>query len=135
MAIIYDDIRAALEVKLSQIPDIPDIAYENVTYQPTTGTPFVKPKFVPVSRKPAVRGTNPQQLYKGVFRVSCFTPEGKGPAEADELANKVLDVFDATKDINLGATTVCIDYADRDSGFTDSPWYYVTVNIGWFIYA
>ncbi|MCJ8336463.1 MAG: DUF4128 domain-containing protein [Epibacterium sp.] len=135
MASIYNDIRATLEVELSQIPGIPDIAYENVTYQPTTGTSFVKPKFVPVSREPAVRGINPQQLYKGVFRVSCFTPEGRGPAEADELANKIINAFDATKDISFSGTIVCIDYADRDSGFTDSPWYYVTVNIGWFIYA
>ena len=135
MASIYDDIRATLEVRLSQIPDIPTIAYENVPFNPTTGTPFVQPKFVPGSRKPAVRGINPQQLYKGVFRVFCYVPEGRGVSEADSLANKVIEAFDATTDISFGDTIVCIDYADRDSGCLDQPWYYVPVNIGWFIYS
>lgn len=140
MPSIYDDIRAALEVKLSNISGIPDIAYENVSYSPTTGTPFVQPRFIPVSRRAAVRGPNPQQRYEGVFRVFCYVPEGNGPNAADELANKVMDAFDATTDIsftNSGGSTVIVsvDYAERDNGFVDSPWYYVAVNIGWYIYA
>lgn len=140
MPSIYDDIRSALEVKLSNISGIPDIAYENVSYSPTTGTPFVQPKFVPVSRRPAVRGPSPQQRYDGVFRVFCYVPEGNGPAAADDLANKVIDAFDATTDIsftNASSETVfvSVDYAERDNGFTDNPWYYVAVNIGWYAYA
>lgn len=140
MPSIYDDIRSALEVKLSNISGIPDIAYENVSYSPTTGIPFVQPKFVPVSRRPAVRGPNPQQRYDGVFRVFCYAPEGNGPAVADDLANKVIDAFDATTDISfINASNetvfVSVDYAERDNGFTDNPWYYVTVNIGWYAYA
>jgi hypothetical protein len=139
MASIYDDIRAALEVKLSNIAGIPDIAYENVSYSPTTGVPFVQPKFIPVSRRPTTRGLNPQQRYDGVLRVFCYTPEGSGPAAADDLADKVIDAFEATTDIsftNAASETisVSVDYAERDNGFTDTPWYYVAVNIGWYLY-
>jgi len=140
MASIYDDIRAALEVKLSNVSGIPAIAYENLSFSPTTGTPFVQPRLIPVSRRPAVRGLNPQQRYEGVFRVFCYVPEGNGPSAADDLANKVLDAFDAATDISftnaLGRTTiVSVDYAERDNGFIDNPWYYVAVNIGWYVYA
>ena len=135
MAAIYNDIRAALEVHLSQIVGIPEIASENVSYSPTTGTPFVQPRLIPVSRRSAVRGLNPQQRYDGVFRVFCYVPEGNGPAAADYLANLVIDAFDASTDITLGATRVSIDYAERDNGFVDSPWYYVSVNIGYYTYA
>lgn len=140
MASIYDDIRAALEVKLSNVSGIPDIAYENVSYSPTTGQSFVQPRLIPVSRRPAVRGPNPQNRYDGVFRVFCYAPEGEGPAAADDLANKVIDAFDATTDISFtngeGQTViVSVDYAERDNGFVDSPWYFVAVNIGWYIYA
>ena len=135
MASIYDDIRAALEVHLSQVVGIPEIAHENVSYSPTTGTPFVQPRLVPVSRRSAVRGLNPQQRYEGVFRVFCYVPEGNGPSAADNLANLVIDAFDAATDITLGGTRVSIDYADRGNGFVDSPWYYVSVNIGWYIYS
>ncbi len=140
MASIYDDIRAALEVKLSNVSGIPDIAYENVSYSPTTGTPFVQPRLIPVSRRPAVRGINPQNRYDGVFRVFCYAPEGNGPSVADDLADKVIDAFDATTDISFTngsdeTIIVSVDYAERDNGFVDSPWYYVAVNIGWYIYS
>ena len=131
MASIYDDIRAALEVHLSQVVGIPEIAHENVSYSPTTGTPFVQPKLLPLSRRSAVRGLNPQQRY----RVFCYVPEGNGPSAADNLANLVIDAFDAATDITLGGTRVSIDYAERESGFVDSPWYYVPVNIKYYIYA
>lgn len=140
MASIYDDIRAALEVHLSTISGIPDIAYENVSYSPVTGSSFVQPRFIPVSRRPAVRGPNPQQRYEGVLRVFCYAPEGNGPAAADDLANKIIDAFDATTDISFTNAEdetiyVSVDYAERDNGFVDSPWYYVAVNIGWYVYA
>src|SRR5210317_217366 len=137
---IYNNIRAALESHLSTTADLPDIAYENVSFDPTTGSSFLKVAFVPVSRRPAVRGSNPQQRYQGVFRVFCYTPEGNGPATADDIANKVMTAFEATTDIsftNGEAETfiVSIDYAERDNGFVDSPWYYTVVNIGWYIYS
>lgn len=136
---IYNNIRAALESHLSTTPDLPDIAYENVSFEPQTGTSFLKVAFVPVSRKPAVRGPYPQQRYDGVFRVFCYTPEGKGPAVADDIADKVITAFDASNDISFtdgsGTTIVTINYAERDNGFVDSPWYYCAVNIGWYIYG
>jgi hypothetical protein len=137
---IYSHIRAALEKKLSTTANLPSIAYENVLFDPTTGISFLKVAFVPVSRKPAVRGLNPQQRYDGIFRVFCYTPEGSGPAAADTLAKTVIDAFDATTDISFtpaGGTQiiVSVDYAERDNGFVDSPWYYVSVDIGWYIYS
>lgn len=137
---IYNNIRAALESHLANTADLPDIAYENVTFEPTTGTSFLKVVFVPVSRRASVRGTNPQQRYEGIFRVFCYTPEGSGPAAADDLANKIMQAFDATTDISFTPSggdeiIVSVDYAERDNGFVDSPWYYVSVNIGWYIYA
>jgi hypothetical protein len=38
MASIYNDIRAALETRLSNISNIPSIAYENVPFDPVVGT-------------------------------------------------------------------------------------------------
>jgi hypothetical protein len=139
MASVYDDIRAALEVRLSNITSIPAIAYENVSFSPTTGTSFVQPKLIPTSRVPAVRGLNPQQRYEGVFRVFCYTPEGNGPSVADDLADKIIEAFDATTDIsftNASSETiiVSVDYASRDEGRIDNPWYYVPVNIGFYLY-
>ena len=139
MASIQNDIRAALESKLAATADLPTIAYENVAFEPTTGTSFLKVQYLPTVTRPAVRGLNPQLRYQGVFSVTVFTPEGKGPATADDYTNTVIDAFAATTDISFTngdaeTITVSIDYAERQQGMVDSPWYFVPINIGWYIY-
>ena len=139
MASIYNDIRAALESHLSNVSGIPSVAYENVTFEPTTGTSFLQVMFLPVERRPAVRGLSPQQRYQGVFSILAHTPEGKGPKAADDYANILIEAFEATTDISFTNSDtetikVSIDYAERQQGIIDSPWYYVRVDIGWYIY-
>jgi hypothetical protein len=134
MASIYDNIRTVLETTLSNVGGIPDIAWENVSYSPTTGSSFVRPQFLPTIREPAHRGLNPQQYYQGVFRVTCFTPSNAGPGAADDLADSIIDAFEATTDISSGGTIVSIRYADREAGIAQDNWYQVAVNIGWYIY-
>jgi len=139
MASIHNDIRAALETHISTTADLPDIAYENVAFEPTTGTSFIRVMYLPTVTRPAVRGLNPQLRYQGVFAVTVFTPEGNGPSTADGYVNKVINAFQATTDIsftNAQSETIklSIDYAERQQGLIDSPWYYVPINIGWYIY-
>ena len=68
-----------------------------------------------------------------------YTPEGNGPATADDLANKVIEAFESTTDISFTNSSdetiiVSIDYAERQQGFVDNPWYYIPIDIGWYIY-
>jgi hypothetical protein len=139
MASIHNDIRAALETHISTTANLPTIAYENVAFEPTTGTSFIRVMYLPTVTRPAVRGLNPQLRYQGVFAVTVFTPEGNGPSTADDYVNKVINAFQATTDIsftNAQSETIklSIDYAERRQGLIDSPWYYVPINIGWYIY-
>lgn len=139
MASIYRDIRAALEKKLSDTSGLPSISHENVRFDRTTGTSYLETGFIPTSRRPATRGLNPQQRYDGLFRVVCYAPEGNGPGAADELADKVINAFEATTDVSYtpsGGTEikVSIDYAEREGGDLDTPFYYVPVTIGFYIY-
>tara|TARA_R100000544_G_scaffold20059_2_gene9748 strand:+ start:3792 stop:4211 length:420 start_codon:yes stop_codon:yes gene_type:complete len=138
MADINRKIRAALETHLSTISGLPDIAYENVPYEPTTGQSFIRVSYMPTVRRPAVRGRNPQQEYRGLLALNVYAPEGSGPAVCEDIVEKLLEGFEATTDItyNDGSDdyAVCIDYAERSIGITDAPWYLIPVNIGWFIY-
>ena len=161
MASIYDDIRAALETNLSSVADLPSVGWENVQFSPTTGQPYVKPRLIPTRREPAVRGTNPQMLYQGVFRIECYVPEGNGPAAGDDLADKIIQAFEATSSIYYNNVTnalltqseafivlesgarvllnevtyVSIRYAEREMAEIDGPFYMIPVNIGWYIYS
>ena len=135
MASIYDDIRAALETTLSSVTDVPSVGWENVQFSPTTGQPYVKPRLIPTRREPAVRGTNPQMFYQGIFRVECYVPEDQGPSAGDELADKIIDAFEATTDVSYSGTIVSIRYAEREMAEIDGPFYMIPVNISWYIYS
>jgi hypothetical protein len=134
MANIDKDIRAALESQLSNISGLPSIAYENVSFNPTTGQNYIEVRYFPVSRRPTVRGLNPQQRYDGIFAINCYVPEGAGPSEADTLAKNVMEAFEATTKLTHNDKTVFIDYAERTEGIVDSPFYFVPVTIGWYAY-
>lgn len=135
MAVIYKDIRQALEVRLASITGIPDISWENDDYTPTTGTNFVQCVFNPVLREPAVRGLNPQQFYTGNFLVNCFTSADEGPGACDTLANLIIENFEATTDLTANGKTISIRSAERRMGYKDGAFYMVPVVIYWYIYS
>tara|TARA_R110000772_G_scaffold66101_1_gene147423 strand:+ start:299 stop:706 length:408 start_codon:yes stop_codon:yes gene_type:complete len=134
MADITREIRAILEGHLSTIVDVPQIAYESVSFAPTTGTSYLQVVYLPVTRRPAVRGLNPQQRYDSLLSINCYAPEGSGPSAADTLAKNVMEAFEATTSISQNNITVRIDYAERQQGILNSPWYFVPVNIACYAY-
>tara|TARA_R100001086_G_C11828917_1_gene256139 strand:- start:182 stop:589 length:408 start_codon:yes stop_codon:yes gene_type:complete len=134
MASIYDDIRKTLEVTLNSISGLPQVIWENTNVNPTTGTTFIRPTVIPVTREPAHRGLNPQMYYTGLFRLDCFVDEGNGPAEADTIANTLIEAFEATTDITYDSVIVSIRNAERQQGIKDGAWYIVPVLISWYIY-
>ena len=135
MPSIYDDIRAALETTLNSVTDVPSVGWENVQFSPTTGQSYIKPRLIPTRREPAVRGLNPQMFYQGIFRVECYVPEGNGPSAGDDLADKILEAFEATTTASYSGTNVSIRYAEREMAEIDGPFYMIPVNIGWYIYS
>jgi hypothetical protein len=131
---IINDIRACLDTHLAGTVGLPAVAYQNVPYEPTTGTTFVKVDMVPTSRRPAVRGLNPQQRYDGLYSILICTPENLGPGAGYDIADLLLDRFNATTDISLSGLTISIDYSEVRTSFLDSPFYCTPVTIAWFVY-
>lgn len=135
----YDDIRSALETQLSTIVGIPAIAWENVNFTPTTGTPYIQVRNLPTARRPAVRGLNPVQRYQGVFQLLVHYPEGVGPSASEDMVDLILTAFEATIDLSFTnpdteVIYVTIDYSEQVGAYSNSPWYTTPVNIGYYSY-
>lgn len=136
---IINDIRACLDTHLSGTVGIPAIARQNVPFEPTTGTAFVKADLVPTSRRPAVRGLNPQQRYDGLYNLLICTPEALGSGAGYDLADLLLARFNATTDISYTSPTndvtiISIDYSEVRTSFLDSPFYCTPLTIAWYCY-
>ncbi|MGI9143588.1 MAG: phage tail terminator-like protein [Fluviibacter sp.] len=132
---IINDIRACLDTHLTGTVGIPTIARQNVPFQPTVGTSFVKAEMVPTSRRPAVRGLNPQKRYDGLYTILICTPEAKGAGAGYDIADSLLARFDAGIDITYNGFIVSIDYSEVRASFLDSPFYCTPVTVGWYIYG
>jgi hypothetical protein len=131
---IINDIRACLDNRLAGTVGIPAVAHQNVPYEPTTGTPFIKVDMVPTSRRPAVRGLNPQQRYDGLYSILICTPENMGPGAGYDIADLLLDRFDAATDISFNGLIISVDYSEVRTSFLDSPFYCTPVTIAWYVY-
>jgi hypothetical protein len=131
---IINDIRACLDTHLSGTVGIPTIARQNVPFEPTTGTSYVKADMIPTSRRPAVRGLNPQQRYDGLYSLLICTPEGLGPGAGYDIADLLLARFEATTDISNAGLTISVDYSEVRTSFLDSPFYCTPITVAWYCY-
>ena len=135
MASVYQEIRAVFETTLNGISGLPDIAWENVSFSPTTNESYIQARMFPTMREPANRGTNPQMYYQGYYLFEIYCPEGVGPSTADNLADTLIDNFEATTDISYDGTIVSLRYAERDNGVQEGAHYMVAVRVGFYLYS
>jgi hypothetical protein len=131
---VYNNIRACLDNHLATMPSVPPIAQANVAYNPTNGTTFVKATFNPTSKRPAVRGLNPQKRYQGSYEILICTPEGLGSGAGYTLADTITDRFDAATDISFSGTIVPLEYSEVGTSYLDSPFYCTPVSVVWYHY-
>lgn len=155
---IINDIRACLDTHLANTTGIPTIANQNVMFEPTNGTPFVKATLVPVTRRPVVMGNNPQQRYSGLYSLLICTPQGLGSGAGYDFADMILDRFNAATHIlytsptdtlllenndvlsletgegilSGNPTIVSIEYSEVGTSYLDSPFYCTPVTVSWF---
>jgi hypothetical protein len=135
---IFNALRAALEGEIANVSGIPSSAnraWENVKFNPTPGTTWVRMTLLPGEQRPATAGLTPQVLYSGLFQVDVFAPEGDGAADADALADAIRSSYSPGDSFTSGSTVARINWSERAQGQADHPWYRVSVTISWYTYA
>lgn len=131
---IVNDIRATLDTALNAVSGLPAIAFENAPFEQNAGTPHLRVSFFLTSRRPAVRGPDPQNRYQGIYQVTVAVPTDQGSGAALEYADLIMTEFDGSSDIN-GTPTVSIEYSETSGPVFSDPFYLLPVNIAWYVYA
>ena len=131
---IVNDIRATLDTALAAVSGLPAIAYENAPFEQVAGTPHLRVGFFVTSRRPAVRGPNPQHRYQGIYQVTVAVPSDTGTGAALDYADLIMTEFDGSSDIS-GTPTVSIEYAELGTQVFSEPFFLVPVQIAWYVYS
>lgn len=133
----FRDIRRALEKRLADIQDtslLPAIAFENVNFDPTGRSEWLRSRIVYIESRPSALGPDAMIRYYGVMFVDCFVRADQGTLSADDLAQDVMDLFPYSKLLTEAGRTVRIRFSERSGGLYDAPWYQVPVTITWYSY-
>ena len=135
----YDKALAALENRVKELEDLPQVAFENSIFVPKTNTPYIRTRFMPFDRRPASCGVGNNgkpflQKYQGIFQLLLNYPESKGQGPTNRMVNEICDKFEAATDISFQGMYLTIKQVERMRGISDAPWFKTPVNIHWFSY-
>jgi hypothetical protein len=130
----HDIIRLQLETQLATLNPLPDVAWENIGYSPTIGTPFLRTKFAPRITQASALGPGSTTYYTGIYMIDVFQPEKIGPQTADALAKKILELFKWGTILNPGTQQVTIKSTTRSTAQEPHPWYMIPVAVNWYAY-
>lgn len=128
------NVRRALEKALAAVASIPAIAYDNVNYTPTRGTPFVRASLGPASCRQSTMGANGLRRYEGVFFIDLFYPLGTGSKDAETMAEAITEVFKSGTKLVEGSQSVDIDYCEPSKSMNEDAWFHLPLAVSWYAY-
>lgn len=131
---IINSIRACLDNHLSTMSSPPQIVFQNMAFNPNLGDTYVKATNIPRTRRPAVRGPNPQHRYEGTYLLLICTPEAQGSGAGYALADTLLERFNGSTSVSYGGLHMSINYSEVGTSFLDSPFYCTPVSVVWYAY-
>jgi len=132
---IMNDIRATLDGALADLSNLPPIAFENAPFSQIAGSAHLRTSLFLTSRRPAVRGPNPQHRYQGLYQITIATPTDIATGDAFDHADTLMDAFDGSTDIIGDNATVSIEYAELGTQVFSDPFYLLPVQVGWYVYS
>lgn len=127
-------IRAALEKRLNALSGIPAIAWENVHFDPTIGTPHVKCNITVLDRRAASIGADALTRHEGIFYIDIFRPENEGPQAGDTLAESIATWFKHGTILTESGKQIHILKAQRYQSQPADSWYMIPMTVQWYAY-
>lgn len=126
------DIESALELRLMDLGNPPEIAWEDLGFAPKTGAPYLRVHHLHnMPRDKYIDAGNAE--FPGIFQVTVVYPEGRGKVEAKQMAARIAQLFAPVQVLPAGTTyQVSITQTPAIAGgMPDDGWYSVPVSISW----
>lgn len=126
-----NSIDAALERHLLTLPGAPPIAWEDVSYTPTTGQAYLQVN--QLRNNPIDHGiANGLREDRGILQITVVHPAGGGKVAALSLAHKVASHFPRLLRLSAADGVISIYKSPSvASGLPDDGWYRVPISISW----
>jgi len=133
---VFNDISAALDGQLYELPDMPPVAWENRSFTPVMGTLYLRPTLIPGDVSQATLGDSGTDMHVGLYQIDVFAEAGRGKRSAIEMADQLADHFKRGTVITYNSRTIRIQNASRQAGINNADgWYQIPVIISYSAYT
>ncbi len=123
------NIRAAFATKLQAFSPLPSVAWENVSFKPTTGQPYIEPSLLPAEPIQIETGTNGINRLSGVYQISVFAPTGTGIAAINTLIAGLCNHFKRGTVLTYGGDVITIQKAYSSPVMQETDWQHTPITI------
>lgn len=120
------DVKQAFEERLSTMPSLPEVAWQNVGYEPTLGTPYIQP-FLLESTGDAYT-FNMEQRTRGIFQINIYVEADKGGSEYLTIADNIYSHF-SFQDLSRNGTCIRVTNIDLEREGRIDSWMVVPISI------
>lgn len=114
---------------LAATVDPASVAWENVSFSPTPGSPWYRESFSPSGAEAESLGPGSFDRLEGLYLIDVFAPSGEGYKRAEELAEDVLAGFARGLATTDGDTTVIVESSFRAAALSEAEWYQIPITI------
>lgn len=134
-ATLYQNVRGALQAQAATAAGFPSqVAYENVMFTSTVGTPYARMTLMPQLGRPFSVSSDVKR-HDGLFQVDIFYPANAGTALAEAAADAVRDALSAAKRLAAGSDILAIDYVERAAALQQPDWIQIPVTAKWHCFS
>jgi hypothetical protein len=129
----FKDLSIALNQKLQaySTANSRSVAWENVEFNPTTSTMYLRPTVLPAASVQAGLGSTGQELHQGIFQIDVFAKIDESKSIALAEADAIADYFARGTTLTYNGVNVRLGTASNGSGIRDSGWFIVPVFINY----
>lgn len=118
-----------LSINDPNMPLAKNIAWENHSYKPVDGIPWIRETLLPGEERQAATDTI---RSVGIMQYDLFWPANKGTEAAEDLVDTIKDAF---KPITTIGVNSLVFRAERLSGTPDEKWYRIPIRLTWRAHA
>ena len=107
-----------------------EIAHENLSYKPTSGTEYEELLNIPNNVTPL--SLNDTDETTGLFRIILYWPADVGAIQAKIKADEILSTFKVGTRICYESQCSTITRISRTKGVAETGWYKTVITIGYY---
>lgn len=130
----FNDASTACRVHLSQMADLPPVAYENVDFTPSSGVLYLSEKTLFTSSTGLLMD-GALQRNDFIYQVLVYTPKGVSVHTAQKMADNVANHYARGLRVTRNSVTVEAHKVEVKPPFNSDSWFAIPVDVHCLFFA